>query len=67
MSRPGPALADLDKALDLDPSLTRAYNERGQIYARERERRKGDQEFNKSIQVNSTLEGHYQRVRPAKN
>jgi len=61
VSQRGPALADLDKALDLDPRSTRAYNERGQIYLENGDPRKAIQEFSKSIQVNPTLEGYYQR------
>ena len=60
-SHPGPALADLDKALDLDPDSTRAYNERGQIYLENGDAHRAIQEFSKSIQVTPTLDGHYQR------
>jgi len=55
------ALADLDRALDLDPDSTRAYNERGQIYLENGDTRKAIQEFSRSLQVTSTIEGHYQR------
>ena len=55
------ALADLDKALDLDPDSTRAHNERGQIYLENGDARKAIQEFSKSIQLTPTLDGHYQR------
>ena len=55
------ALADLDRALDLDPDSTRAYNERGQIYLENGDTRKAIQEFSRSIQVTPTVDGHYQR------
>jgi tetratricopeptide (TPR) repeat protein len=60
-SQPAAALADLDKALDLDPDSTRAYNQRGQIYLENGDARKAIQEFTKSIQLAPTLDGHYQR------
>src|SRR5665213_857227 len=60
-SQPIAALADLDKALDLDPDSTRAHNERGQIYLENGDARKAIQEFSKSIQLTPTVEGHYQR------
>ena len=50
-----------DRALDLDPDSTRAYNERGQIYLENGDTRKAIQEFSRSLQVTSTIEGHYQR------
>ncbi len=60
-SQPAAALADLDKALDLDPASTRAHDQRGQIYLENGEARKAIQEFSKSLQLMPTLEGHYQR------
>lgn len=55
------ALADLNKALDLDPSLTRAYNARGQIYLENGDVQKTIQDCSKSIQVNPTVDAYYQR------
>ena len=60
-SQPAAALADLDKALDLDPDSTRAHNERGQIYLESGDTRKAIAEFSRSLQVAPTVEGHYQR------
>jgi tetratricopeptide (TPR) repeat protein len=60
-SQPGSALADLDKALDLDPVSTRAHNERGQIYLENGNLQKAIIEFSKSLQVQPTLDGYYQR------
>ncbi len=56
-----PALIDLEKALDLDPNLTRAYNERGQIYLENKDPAKAIPEFDRSLRVKPTLEGYYQR------
>lgn len=55
------ALADLEKALDLDPNLVRAYNERGQMYLEKANPQKAIQEFDRSLQVQATLDGYYQR------
>ena len=60
-SQPAAALADLDKALDLDPDSTRAYNERGQIYLENGDTHRAIREFTKSIQLTPTVDGHYQR------
>jgi tetratricopeptide (TPR) repeat protein len=60
-SRPGAALADLAKALDLDPISTRAHNVRGQIYLENGDAQKAILEFSKSLQVQPTLDGYYQR------
>jgi tetratricopeptide (TPR) repeat protein len=61
LQRPAPALVDLDKALDLDPNLTRAYDERGQIYLEDGDPRKAIEELSQSIRLNATLEGYSQR------
>jgi len=61
VSQPGPALVDLDKALDLDPSSTRAHNERGQIYMETGDTHQAIAEFSKSIRLRPTLDGYYQR------
>jgi tetratricopeptide (TPR) repeat protein len=55
------ALADLEKALEIDPNLARAYNERGQMYLEKANPEKAIQEFDRSIQVQPTLDGYYQR------
>jgi len=55
------ALADLDKALDLDPRLTQAYNERGQIYLENGDAQRTIQDCSKSIQMNPTVDAYYQR------
>jgi len=55
------ALTDLDQALALDPSLTRAYNARGQIYLENGAVQKTIQDCSKSIQINPTLDAYYQR------
>ena len=60
-SLPAAALADLGRALDLDPDSTRAYNERGQIFLESGDTRRAIQEFSRSLQVTSTVDGHYQR------
>jgi len=57
----GPALADLDKALRLNPNLTAAYDERGQIYMESGEPQKAIEELSKSIQLRPTLESYSQR------
>src|ERR1019366_2767812 len=50
-----------DRALDLDASLTQAYNERGQIYLEDGDLQKSIRDCSKSIQVNPTLDAYYQR------
>jgi tetratricopeptide (TPR) repeat protein len=61
LNQQGPALADLDKVLDLDPASIHAYNERGQIYLERGQAQKAVLEFSKSIKVKPTLDGYYQR------
>ena len=46
---------------NLDPSLTQAYNERGQIYLENGDVQKTIQDCSKSIQVNPTVDAYYQR------
>ena len=64
---PGPAsaksaaLADLDKALDLDPDLIRAYNERGQIDLESGDARQAIGSFDQSLKIKPSLDGYYQR------
>ena len=55
------ALADLDRALDLDPSLTRAYNARGQIYLENGDVQRTIRDCSKSIEFGPTLDAYYQR------
>jgi tetratricopeptide (TPR) repeat protein len=55
------ALADFDRALNLDPHLTGAYNARGQIYLENGEVQKTILDCSKSIQVNPTVDAYYQR------
>jgi len=55
------ALPDLDKATDLNPNLTRAYDERGRIYLDKGNRPRAIEEFTKSIRTQSTTDGYYQR------
>jgi tetratricopeptide (TPR) repeat protein len=55
------ALADLDRALDLDPRLTQAYNARGQIYLENGDVQKTIRDCSKSIEVTPTLDAYYQR------
>ncbi len=57
-----PALADLDQALDLDPSLALAYSERGQIYLENGDGQKAVHEFSKSLKAKATMDGYYQRA-----
>jgi tetratricopeptide (TPR) repeat protein len=55
------ALADFNRALGLDPSLTRAYNARCQIYLEDGDVQKTIQDCSKSIQVSPTVDAFYQR------
>ena len=55
------ALVDLQKALDVNPNLTRAYNERGQIYLENGDIPKAIENFSSSLRVKPSLEGYYQR------
>jgi len=55
------ALADLGRALDLDPSLTRAYNARCQIDLETGDVQKTIRDCSKSIQMSPTLDAYYQR------
>lgn len=62
VGRRGPALVDLDRALDLDPGLERAYSERGQIHLENGDGRKAIQDFSNSLKAKATLDGFYQRA-----
>ncbi len=55
------ALVDLQKALDVNPNLTRAYNERGQIYLENGDDQKAIEDFSSSLKMKPSLEGYYQR------
>jgi len=55
------ALADFDRALSLDASLTRAYNARGQIYLENGDAQQTIRECSKSIQVRPSVDAYYQR------
>jgi tetratricopeptide (TPR) repeat protein len=55
------ALADLDRALNFDHSLTQAYNARGQIYLENGDVQQTIRECSKSIQVNPSVDAYYQR------
>jgi tetratricopeptide (TPR) repeat protein len=55
------ALPDLDKAADLDPNLTRAYDERGRVYMEKGDSRRAIEEFTQSIRIRGTTDGYYQR------
>ena len=55
------ALADLGRALDLDPSLTRAYNARCQIYLETGDVQETIRDCSKSIQMSPTLDAYHQR------
>ena len=56
-----PAAIDFEKAIDLDPSLTPAHDELGQIYAARGDTRKALEHFSQSIKVKATPNGYYQR------
>src|SRR5579863_2221325 len=60
-SRRVEALADFDTALHLDPSLTRGYNARGQIYLENGDVQQTIRDCSKSIQVSPTVDAYYQR------
>ena len=55
------ASIDFEKALDLDPSLTPAHDELGQIYATRGDTRKALEHFSQSIKTKATPNGYYQR------
>jgi tetratricopeptide (TPR) repeat protein len=55
------AAADLDKASELNSNLTRAYDERGRMYLEKGDTRHAIEEFSKSIRVQPTTDGYYQR------
>ena len=55
------AAADFDKASDLDPSLTRAFDERGRLYLETGDTRRAIEEFTKSIRLKATTDGYYAR------
>jgi tetratricopeptide (TPR) repeat protein len=55
------ALEDLEHALALDSSLTRAYDERGRIYLEQKDHTRALQEFSRSIAIHPTTSGYYQR------
>ena len=55
------AASDLDKASDLNPNLTRAYDERRRIYLEKGDTRRAIDEFTKSIYIQPTTDGYYQR------
>ncbi len=55
------ASADLDHASDLNPNLTRAYDERGRIYLEKGDTLRAIAEFTKSLRIQPTTDGYYQR------
>ncbi len=61
LGRAESASADLDKASDLDPNLTRAYDERGRIYLEKGDPRRAIGELTKSIRIQPTTDGYYAR------
>ncbi len=61
MSQRNAALDDLARALEMDPPLTRAHEERGRIYVENRDLETALKEFSKSIALRPTTDGYYQR------
>lgn len=61
LGRADAALPDLNKAAELDPDLTRAYDERGRIYIEKGDNRRAIEEFTQSIRIRGTTDGYYQR------
>jgi tetratricopeptide (TPR) repeat protein len=55
------AVADLQKALDLDPNLAPAYNALGAIYRERGDNKRALDNLSKSIQLGATVDGYYQR------
>ncbi len=55
------ASIDFEKALELDPSLTPAHDELGQIYATRGDTKKALEHFSQSIKTQATPNGYYQR------
>jgi len=53
------ALIDLDKAAELNPSLVRAYDERGRIYEEKGDTAKAIEQFSKSIQTKPSTDAYY--------
>jgi tetratricopeptide (TPR) repeat protein len=56
-----PALADFDKAIELNPNLARAYSARGSIYRSRGDFKRALEEFNKSINIESNIDAYYER------
>ena len=57
----GPFEQAVEKASDLNPSLTRAYDERGRLYMEKGDTRRAIEMFTKSIRIQPTTDGYYQR------
>jgi tetratricopeptide (TPR) repeat protein len=55
------AIADLDQAIALDPSLARAYSARGSIYRARGDSRRALEDFNKSIEISPNLDAYFER------
>jgi tetratricopeptide (TPR) repeat protein len=61
LNRPDAALTDFEKALDLDPSLTLAHDELGNLYTARGDTQKALDQFTQSIGSKPTANGLYQR------
>jgi tetratricopeptide (TPR) repeat protein len=55
------ASIDLEKSSDLNPNLTRAYDERGRMYLEKGDTRRAIDEFTKSLHIQPTTDGYYAR------
>ena len=56
-----PAAIDFERALELNPNLTAAHDELGEIYAARGDNRKALEHFAQSIHAKPTSNGYYQR------
>jgi len=61
MNENGPALADFEKALDLDPNLARAYSGLGSIYRDRGDRGRALEYYAKSIAISTNVDALFER------
>jgi tetratricopeptide (TPR) repeat protein len=61
LGEPDAALADFQRASDLNPSLVAAHNGIAMIYVERRDQRRALEELNKSIGLQPTIEAYFQR------
>ena len=56
-----PAIADFNKAIQLDPNLAGAYNNRGVVYSETGKYKPAIADFNKAIQLDPNLADAYNK------